>query len=168
MQQAGDQLVCSVAHDSHAEPMSRPEDDLSGFLLAHQLAKPDEPACWRPLTGGVSSDIWVVELLGRSLCLKRALPKLKVAGDWHAPLSRNAYEWAWIKFAAQYCPDTVPSESRSFVPTRASPMSSRAGAGEFGHDQGLLILAIWFPSLSGVSSHLITGSPATQMHIASP
>jgi tRNA A-37 threonylcarbamoyl transferase component Bud32 len=56
----------------------------------------------------VSSDIWVVELPGRSLCLKRALPKLKVAGDWQAPLSRNAYEWAWIKFAAQYCPDNVP------------------------------------------------------------
>jgi hypothetical protein len=30
--------------------MSRPEDDLNRFLLAHQLAKADEPARWRPLT----------------------------------------------------------------------------------------------------------------------
>jgi aminoglycoside phosphotransferase (APT) family kinase protein len=88
--------------------MSRPEDDLNAFLLAHQLAKADEPARWRPLTGGVSSDIWLVELPGRSLCLKRALPKLKVGEDWHAPLSRNVYEWEWIKFAAQHCPENVP------------------------------------------------------------
>lgn len=64
---------------------------------------------WTPLVGGVSSDIWRVDLDdGRTLCVKRALPKLKVAADWEAPVSRNAYEWAWLQFAAQVLPDAVP------------------------------------------------------------
>ena len=33
---------------------------------------------------------------GRSLCIKAALPRLKVAGDWQAPVARNAHEWWWI------------------------------------------------------------------------
>jgi len=86
-----------------------PPAELARFLLAHNLATEGESANWRPLTGGVSSDIWLVELPGRALCLKRALAKLKVAADWEAPLSRNAHEWAWVKFAARHCPDNIPA-----------------------------------------------------------
>lgn len=85
-----------------------PEPMLDSFLVKHDLARVDEAARWHPLTGGVSSDIWRVDLPGRSLCVKRALSKLKVSADWEAPVSRNAYEWAWIQFAAQHCPDNVP------------------------------------------------------------
>jgi aminoglycoside phosphotransferase (APT) family kinase protein len=85
-----------------------PEPLLNTFLVAHGLARPAEPANWQALTGGVSSDIWRVDLPGRTLCVKRALAQLKVAADWQAPVSRNAYEWAWIQFAAQHCPDNVP------------------------------------------------------------
>ena len=46
------------------------------------------------LVGGVSSDIWQIDLGGRSICAKRALPTLKVAAHWEAPLSRNAFEYA--------------------------------------------------------------------------
>ncbi|GAB7550166.1 aminoglycoside phosphotransferase family protein [Cupriavidus sp. 8B] len=60
------------------------------------------------LTGGVSSDIWKIELPGRTLCVKRALGRLKVAADWEAPLTRNAYEWAWLQFAFEHAPDNVP------------------------------------------------------------
>jgi aminoglycoside phosphotransferase (APT) family kinase protein len=87
---------------------SCPELLLNTFLLANGLARPAEQANWQALTGGVSSDIWRVDLPGRTLCVKRALAQLKVAADWQAPVSRNAYEWAWIQFAAQHCPDNVP------------------------------------------------------------
>jgi aminoglycoside phosphotransferase (APT) family kinase protein len=61
------------------------------------------------MTGGVSSDIWRVDLAdGRTLCVKRALAKLKVAADWQAPVSRNAFEWAWIRFAEGVLPTAVP------------------------------------------------------------
>ncbi|MEU0031869.1 aminoglycoside phosphotransferase family protein [Streptomyces sp. NPDC006335] len=81
---------------------------LAGFLAAHELAHPDEPARWTPLAGGVSSDLWRVDLPGRSLCVKRALARLRVAADWEAPVSRNAYEWAWMRFASRHRPDSVP------------------------------------------------------------
>ncbi|MFJ5304334.1 phosphotransferase family protein [Streptomyces sp. NPDC088350] len=85
-----------------------PEPALTDFLTAHQLAGPGEAARWTPLAGGVSSDLWRVDLPGRSLCVKRALAKLKVAADWQAPVSRNAYEWAWMRFASRHRPDSVP------------------------------------------------------------
>ncbi len=81
---------------------------LDRFLQTHHLAAAGEPSQWFPLAGGVSSDIWRVDLPGRSLCVKRALPKLKVGVDWKAPVSRNAYEWAWLCFAAEIQPQAVP------------------------------------------------------------
>lgn len=82
--------------------------ELKSFLISSGLCSPETAASWAPLTGGVSSDIWKVELPDRTLCIKRALPKLKVADDWEAPVSRNAFEWEWLKFAAAQVPAAVP------------------------------------------------------------
>jgi aminoglycoside phosphotransferase (APT) family kinase protein len=87
---------------------ARPDARLRDFLRNQGLLKRGDDATWTPLTGGVSSDIWRVDLPARSICIKRALPELKVAQPWRAPIERNAYEWAWIKFAAERCPDAVP------------------------------------------------------------
>jgi aminoglycoside phosphotransferase (APT) family kinase protein len=89
-------------------PAAQPDARLVQFLLAHGLITADTPAIWTPLAGGVSSDIWRVDLPDSTVCVKCALPKLKVARDWRAPISRNAYEWAWINFAAQHLPKAVP------------------------------------------------------------
>lgn len=61
------------------------------------------------LTGGVSSDIWRVDLPDGPACIKRALPKLRVEKPWYAPVSRNAYEVAWMRAAAAVEPDAVPA-----------------------------------------------------------
>jgi aminoglycoside phosphotransferase (APT) family kinase protein len=62
-----------------------------------------------PFTGGVSSDIVRVDLGdGSVVCAKRALPRLKVAGVWEAPLERNHYEIAWLKLAASIVPKVAP------------------------------------------------------------
>ena len=61
-----------------------------------------------PLAGGVSSDIWLLETKQRRFCVKRALPKLKVAQDWFAPLDRNRYERHWYQLAHQIVPGSVP------------------------------------------------------------
>ncbi len=61
-----------------------------------------------PLTGGVSSDIYRADLPGGPVCVKRALPRLKVAADWRAPTERNRYEAQWLRFAAGVVPDAVP------------------------------------------------------------
>ena len=85
-----------------------PDPLLADFLIDHRLARPGETAHWTPLAGGVSSDLWRVDLPGRSLCVKRALARLRVAAEWEAPVSRNAYEWAWMRFASRQRPDSVP------------------------------------------------------------
>lgn len=62
-----------------------------------------------PLTGGVSSDIVRIRLAdGRDLCAKRALPQLKVAAHWAAPLERNHYEAAWLRLTGEIVPGAAP------------------------------------------------------------
>lgn len=83
--------------------------DLKSFITASGIAPEGTELTWTALTGGVSSDIWRVDVSGgRSVCIKRALPKLKVAADWHAPVSRNAFEWQWMQFADHLLPGVVP------------------------------------------------------------
>ncbi|MCP5373258.1 MAG: phosphotransferase [Hyphomicrobiales bacterium] len=65
------------------------------------------PPC-AALPGGVSSDIWRVDLADGPVCVKRALARLKVAADWRAPVARNAYEVAWFRTAARFAPAAVP------------------------------------------------------------
>jgi aminoglycoside phosphotransferase (APT) family kinase protein len=61
------------------------------------------------LTGGVSSDIYRVDLpSGVTVCVKRALPKLKVTADWLAPISRNRWEAEWMRVAGVIMPSAVP------------------------------------------------------------
>ena len=62
-----------------------------------------------PLAGGVSSDIWRLETGGRALCVKRALPRLKVAAEWRVPVERNRYEAEWIRRAGRAAPASVPT-----------------------------------------------------------
>ncbi|WP_299474635.1 aminoglycoside phosphotransferase family protein [uncultured Roseibium sp.] len=58
-----------------------------------------------PLTGGVASDIAMVDAGDKRFCIKFALPKLKVAEDWHAPVHRNRAEYEWLRTAAQIAPE---------------------------------------------------------------
>jgi len=61
------------------------------------------------LSGGVSSDIYRVDLpAGVTVCVKRALAKLRVAADWRAPVSRNHWEAEWMRVAGAIAPSAVP------------------------------------------------------------
>ncbi len=84
------------------------EADGQAFLVASGLVQPGEPSRWTALAGGVSSDIWRVDTPRARLCVKRARPLLKVEAHWEAPISRNAYEWAWLQFAVRHAPEAVP------------------------------------------------------------
>jgi len=88
--------------------MSEPPEEILAALRNCGLLAPGEQASAAPLTGGVSSDIWRVELARGPVCVKRALAKLKVAADWRAPVARNAYEVAWMQVAGALVPQAVP------------------------------------------------------------
>lgn len=77
-------------------------------LIGLGLCAPDERPAAAPLPGGVSSDIWRIELKPGPVCVKRALAKLKVAADWRAPVERNAFEAAWIETANEIVPGAAP------------------------------------------------------------
>jgi aminoglycoside phosphotransferase (APT) family kinase protein len=89
---------------SGGEPKARVQE----FLGRHGLMQPGEEATLTPLTGGVSSDLWQVSLPGRTLCVKGALARLKVAQEWLAPVSRNRVEYQWLQFAGTVAPTQVP------------------------------------------------------------
>lgn len=78
--------------------------DLVGELA---LGDPDDIREVVPLTGGVASDIAMVRLRERKICAKFALPKLKVAADWYAPVHRNAAEYAWLEVASHILPNNA-------------------------------------------------------------
>lgn len=61
-----------------------------------------------PLTGGVSSEIWRLDLADGSVVAKRALPQLRVAGVWRAPVERTGYEVAWMRRAEAIAPGITP------------------------------------------------------------
>ena len=95
----------NVSEQDHA---FAPAADLVGPLRRMGLLKAGERACLTALTGGVSSDVYLVEAGGRRFCVKRALPKLKVAALWEAPVERNAAEAAWMRAVAGWLPRAVP------------------------------------------------------------
>ena len=72
------------------------------------LVRAQAPPPMTPLEGGVSSDIWRVDLPAGPVCVKRALPRLKVAAVWEAPVERNRYEWEWMREAGRIVPSSVP------------------------------------------------------------
>jgi 5-methylthioribose kinase len=79
------------------------------------------------LQGGVSSDIYRVDLPSGPICVKRALPRLKVAATWEAPVERNRWEVAWMRAVAAIEPTFVPhvlaedAESGSFAMEYLAP-----------------------------------------------
>ena len=83
------------------------EDRCKNLVAELGIAHPGDVVRVEPLTGGVASDIAKVELRDRTICIKFALPKLKVKADWFAPVHRNAAEYAWLEVAAAVMPDSA-------------------------------------------------------------
>jgi aminoglycoside phosphotransferase (APT) family kinase protein len=88
-----------------------PEQVLT-FLRKHGLAAADEVPPAAALAGGVSSDIWRVDIgsgaTGYSIVVKRALPRLRVEQLWEVPVERNRYERMWMETANAIVPGAAP------------------------------------------------------------
>ncbi len=112
--------------------MIRLDDDLVGALRRMGLLPEAVSATGEPLTGGVSSDIWRIDLPDGPICIKRALARLKVAADWRAPVDRNVYEARWMQVAGAASPGSAPrllgqdartgSLAMAFLPAERYPL----------------------------------------------
>jgi aminoglycoside phosphotransferase (APT) family kinase protein len=90
------------------QPDALPPDILDALVRMRLLSEGMRPNAER-LTGGVSSDIWRIDLPERPVCAKRALARLRVAVDWRAPVSRNRYEARWMVRANAAVPGAAPA-----------------------------------------------------------
>jgi aminoglycoside phosphotransferase (APT) family kinase protein len=82
-------------------------DDILRLLHQRGVLAGPRPAV-QALSGGVSSDIWLIDDGLRKLVLKRALPKLRVADDWFADVSRNRHEQDFMDYVQRFLPGAVP------------------------------------------------------------
>ena len=101
--------ACSTAATKTVGRLSAslPEPVLA-FLRKHGLAAAGETPAAVALSGGVSSDIWRVELKSGPVCVKRALPRLRVEDLWEVPVERNRYERMWMETANAIIPGAAP------------------------------------------------------------
>lgn len=83
--------------------------EIAAALLRMGLIGPRETPEILPLEGGVSSLIARARTARGDLCVKRALPQLKVAAEWTVPVDRNAAEVGWMRVAGRVAPGAVPS-----------------------------------------------------------
>jgi aminoglycoside phosphotransferase (APT) family kinase protein len=83
--------------------------DIAAALARIGLVTAGAAPTGRRLEGGVSSDIWRVDLPSGPICVKRALEKLRVAADWRVPVSRNLYEARWMQRANEAVPGSAPA-----------------------------------------------------------
>jgi aminoglycoside phosphotransferase (APT) family kinase protein len=88
--------------------METPPKDILDALDRMHLLIGANPRGQR-LTGGVSSDIWRIDLPSGPICIKRALAKLRVNADWQAPVERNLYEARWMQVAGAAVPGASPA-----------------------------------------------------------
>jgi len=86
-----------------------PDPVILRFVAASGLFPRGADLAFTPLTGGVSSDIWLVRAGGRAICVKRAREKLAVAAPWHVSVARNANEAAWLRTAVAILPGAAPA-----------------------------------------------------------
>ena len=80
--------------------MSGQHEDSAGMLaqIVEDGLVEHGAATLEVLTGGVSSEIYLVTEGDRRFVVKRALEKLKVAEDWFADVGRNETEREFIGF----------------------------------------------------------------------
>ncbi|MEX0686805.1 MAG: phosphotransferase [Balneolales bacterium] len=63
---------------------------------------------FKPMAGGVSSDICLLSDGVNNYVVKQACAKLKVKEDWFADVSRNETEQEFINYVQGFLPDAVP------------------------------------------------------------
>ena len=81
---------------------------VAALLARIGMLAPGEAPMLELLTGGVSSLIVRATTSRGTVCVKKALARLRVASDWHAPVERSLAELAWLKLAAEIVPGAVP------------------------------------------------------------
>lgn len=82
--------------------------EVARFLVSRGLVDADVRLSVEPLTGGVSSDIWLVDDGVTRMVVKSPLAELRVKDDWHAPVERSRSEADWLCAVGVLVPGSCP------------------------------------------------------------
>lgn len=93
------------------------DEEVLAALVELGLLQAGATAVVHRLTGGVSSDVFRVDLPTGPVCVKGALAQLRVAADWRAPVERSGYEVAWLR-EAQAIPGVQAPHVLAALPER--------------------------------------------------
>ena len=96
------------SHENRENEVPNIDPAVTAILLRLGLISPGASPRMEALAGGVSSLIVRVDTPRGAVCVKKALAKLRVASDWHAPVERSLAEMAWLKLAGRIVPGAVP------------------------------------------------------------
>ncbi len=91
-----------------AAAMKLAAGNVVAYLVAREVVAAAAELSVEELTGGVSGTVLAVRGPGVALVVKQALPKLRVAGEWRAPVRRTDTEAAALRLAARLVPGHVP------------------------------------------------------------
>ena len=78
------------------------------FLVEAGLISDVDTAQASRLSGGVSSDIWLVTDGDRRVVVKRPLAALKVPGEWRVSVDRSRSEAEWLQVVHELIPGVCP------------------------------------------------------------
>ena len=84
-------------------------DSVVAYLAGRGIVPADAELAVEELAGGVSSPVLAVRGEGIALVVKQALPRLRVAEEWHAPARRTDTEAAALRLAGRLLPGRVPA-----------------------------------------------------------
>src|SRR5882724_2471719 len=104
-----------IMHDIHrsqylsegAESVLRREHTDVIASLRNQGILSSQTVRVKPLGGGISSEIYLLEDGVRKLVVKQALPKLRVQDDWMADTSRSQVEQRFIHYVRGIIPQNI-------------------------------------------------------------
>lgn len=88
--------------------MSKSESDILAMLRRdHLVSGPD--VCLTALSGGISSDVFLVASGEKRFVIKRALAQLRTKDLWRVDISRNRNEYEYLKYVGRILPEAVPA-----------------------------------------------------------
>ena len=82
-------------------------DDIIHYLVDKKIITGGEHVITL-MTGGVSSDIFLIDDGTHKVVIKQALAKLRVKDEWYADTSRNKVEQEYIYYVRKILPDCMP------------------------------------------------------------
>ncbi len=113
----------------------------------------DPQARLTPLSGGVSSEIYLVEDGGERFVVKRALARLKVRDEWFADVGRNASEHDFLGCVGGFLPEAVPG-LRFHEPAAGYFGMEFLGDG-FANWKTLLLAGVCEPAHARLAGHIL-------------